>query len=55
MILMQGYRLEEETKEKICKEQQRRDSGEISDEEYEERFELIMTEYRLKVGIILKL
>lgn len=55
MILMQSYRLEEEIREKIRKEQQRRDSWEIDEQEYEDRFESIMTEYRLGVGIILKL
>lgn len=50
---MQSYRLEEETKEKIRKEQQRRDSWEISDEEYDDRFNALMDNYRLMTQIIL--
>lgn len=55
MILQQLNRLEEETSQNIRKEQQRRDSGEISDEEYANRYEAIMDNYRLMTETILKM
>lgn len=51
MILRQAYidQAEHETAEKIRKLQMKRDSWEISDDEYEEKYESVMQDYRLKV------
>lgn len=53
MILFLLEHLDEKTKESISKEQQNRDSWVISDSEYEERYESIMTEFRLQTELIL--
>ena len=53
MILRELNHLEEETKENIRKEQQRRDSWEINESEYEDKFDAIMDNYRLMTQIIL--
>lgn len=53
MILYKLCNLEEETKENIRKEQQRRDSWEITDDEYDERYNSLMDNYRLMTQIIL--
>lgn len=55
MILARMYYLEEETKKNIRKEQQKRDSWEIDEREYEEKYEAIMDNFRLMTQIILNL
>lgn len=53
MILSKLYFLEETTKEEIRKEQQRLHSGEITEQEYEEKYEALMDNYRLLTQSIL--
>lgn len=53
MILKAIHSQDEITKEAIRKLQMRRDSGEISDELYEEQYEYIMDDFRLKFAIIM--
>jgi hypothetical protein len=53
MPLFQLSELEYTTRNNISKEQMRRDSGEISEQEYEERYEAIMQNYRLKTEQLL--
>lgn len=53
MILSKLYFLEETTKEQIRKEQQRLHSWEISESEYEAKYEALMDNYRLLTNSIL--
>lgn len=53
MILSLIYHLDEDIKEKISKEQQNLHSGAISELEYEERYESLMTRFRLETELIL--
>jgi hypothetical protein len=54
MILRHLHHLEEDTKESIQRAQMERDSGAITDRQYEERFEAIMDNYRLSTASILE-
>lgn len=54
MKLQLLYHLDEDTKEKIEKEQHNRDSWAISDSEYEERYESIMQNFRLETELIMQ-
>jgi hypothetical protein len=53
MLLKAVHDNDEITKNAIRKLQMRRDSGEISEELYEEQFEFVMDSFRLKFAIIM--
>lgn len=53
MILFLLEQLDEKTKELIHKEQRERNCWVINDGEYEERYELIMQNFRLETELIL--
>ena len=57
MLLRQAYIQDEEKKyaQRISREQQKRDSWEISDDEYESRYEAIMDDRRIKILALLPL
>jgi N-formylglutamate amidohydrolase len=49
MILRQSYDLELDTKEKIQRLQLKRDSGEMTEDEYEDKYESVMQDYHLQL------